>query len=411
MQDPIGISQREMREVMTETQTREWKALIQEEYDRIQSRWLRIHLWVAMGMAALVCGTEVLFFFLLRHMEITKGPASTYLVKYILAPTGLNLLAILAAVVILRRASGLRLRTYAMSLLFVLMCFFTYTAHNVFFSVCMVFALPILLTTAYGDLTLTTVTAAFCLLSKTVSDGLIRWDPSTPEKLSSSQQVVDFLLSLVILAAVYVGCVLMIRVEQAKNAISIRREVEKVQLMREAITDPLTGVWNRQGMERTFELMRQDISDAIYVLVILDLDNFKAINDTYGHQQGDQYLRELGRILAAVPKAKPFRFGGDEFCLLFRGMTVPEVKQACREIRDAYGKSGSNRHLHPLSISFGAAVFQKGFTAAELMGRADEALYQAKQKRGSFCLYEEEKRFSESDGPVGESMAEESLCR
>ncbi len=395
MQDPIGRSRKEMREEVTETQTQEWKVLIQEEYNRIQSKWLRVHLWVAIGMMAFVCIMEVLFFFLLRHMEIVKGPVSTYLIKYVLIPTGLNLLAILAAVVILRRASGLRLRTYAMSLLFVLMCFITYTAHNIFYSVCMIFVVPILLTTAYGDLKLTTVTAAFCILSKTISDCLIQWDPGAPEKFSSSQQIVDFLLSLVILAATYVGCVLMIRVEQAKNAVSIRREVEKMQLMREAITDPLTGIWNRQSMERTFELMRQDISDAIYVLVILDLDNFKAVNDTYGHQQGDQYLRELGRILAAVPKAKPFRFGGDEFCLLFRGKTVPEVKQACREIRDAFEKSGSNRHLRPLSISFGAAVFQKGFTAAELMGRADEALYRAKQKRGSFCLYEEEQHSAE----------------
>lgn len=395
MQDPIGISQREIWEEVAETQTQEWKALIQEEYDRIQSRWLRIHLGLAMGMAVLVCGMEILFFFLLRHMEIIEGDGSTYLIKYILMPTGLNLLAILAAVVILKVSSGLRLKTYAMSLLLTLMCFFTYTAHNVFFSVCMVFVVPILLTAAYGDLKLTTVTAAFCILSKVLSDCLIQWDPSTLGRFSSSQQVVDFLLSLVILAAVYGGCVLMIRVEQAKNAISIRREVEKTQLMREAITDPLTGVWNRQGMERTFELMRQDISDAIYVLVILDLDNFKAVNDTYGHQQGDQYLRELGRILAAVPKARPFRFGGDEFCLLFRGQSVPQVRQACREIRDAYAKCGSGRRLHPLSVSFGAAVFQKGMTSAELMGRADEALYQAKQKRGSFCLYEEENHSSE----------------
>lgn len=395
MQDPIGISRRGMQEEVAETQTQEWKALIQEEYDRIQSKWLRVHLWVAMGMMAFVCVMEGIFFFLLRYMEIAEGSASTYLVKYILVPTGLNLLTILTAVAILKWMSGLRLKTYAMSLLFVLMCFITYTAHNIFYSICMVFVVPILLTIAYGDLKLTTVTAAFCILDKTISDCLIQWDPGAPEKLGSSQQVADFLLSLVILAATYVGCVLMIRVEQAKNAVSIRREVEKVQLMQEAITDPLTGIWNRQGMERTFELMRQDISDAIYVLVILDLDNFKAVNDTYGHQQGDQYLRELGRILAAVPKAKPFRFGGDEFCLLFRGKTVPEVKQACREIQDAFKKSGSNRHLRPLSISFGAAVFEKGFTAAELMGRADEALYQAKQKRGSFCLYEEERHFSE----------------
>ena len=299
MQDPIGISRRGMQEEVAETQTQEWKALIQEEYDRIQSKWLRVHLWVAMGMMAFVCVMEGIFFFLLRYMEIAEGSASTYLVKYILVPTGLNLLTILTAVAILKWMSGLRLKTYVMSLPFVLMCFITYTAHNIFYSICMVFVVPILLTIAYGDLKLTTVTAAFCILSKTISDCLIQWDPGAPEKFSSSQQIVDFLLSLVILAATYVGCVLMIRVEQAKNAVSIRREVEKVQLMQEAITDPLTGIWNRQGMERTFELMRQDISDAIYVLVILDLDNFKAVNDTYGHQQGDQYLRELGGMSSA----------------------------------------------------------------------------------------------------------------
>ena len=157
-----------------------------------------------MGMMAFVCVMEGIFFFLLRYMEIAEGSASTYLVKYILVPTGLNLLTILTAVAILKWMSGLRLKTYAMSLLFVLMCFITYTAHNIFYSICMVFVVPILLTIAYGDLKLTTVTAAFCILGKTISDCLIQWDPGAPEKLGSSQQVADFLLSLVILAATYV---------------------------------------------------------------------------------------------------------------------------------------------------------------------------------------------------------------
>ncbi len=78
MQDPIGRSRKEMREEVTETQTQEWKVLIQEEYNRIQSKWLRIHLWVAIGMMAFVCIMEVLFFFLLRHMEIAEGSVSTY---------------------------------------------------------------------------------------------------------------------------------------------------------------------------------------------------------------------------------------------------------------------------------------------------------------------------------------------
>ena len=225
--------------------------MLRREYDRINAKWLNAHFRAGAGLAAFICLMEAVVYFALRWMGGMTASRSLYIGKYMLAPSGLNLLAVVAALWVKRSRLPLRAKIYTVSMALVFICCVTYTVHNIFPSLCMAFGVPIVLTTAYGDRVLTTMTAAGCILCKTLSDLLFHWDPEASSKLGTAEQNMDFTLSLVILAAVYVGCMVMISIEQEKNRISIQRELEKQHFQVEALTDSLTGVGNRQAVSYT----------------------------------------------------------------------------------------------------------------------------------------------------------------
>ena len=127
------------------------------------------------------------------------------------------------------------------------------------------------------------------------------------------------------------------------------------------------------------------------MFVMLDVDHFKHINDTYGHTVGDQYLQKLSDLLDAVPGAEAFRFGGDEFCLFVpRGLRRPGEGR-CMEVQESFRKSRVCRSHSQTTVSFGAARYEKGLAPSELVRRADKALYQAKVNRGTIKFYEAQK--------------------
>jgi len=157
------------------------------------------------------------------------------------------------------------------------------------------------------------------------------------------------------------------------------------QLREQAIHDPLTGLYNRLPLNEFFdrelrmaERNRQSIST-----VMADLDHFKAVNDTYGHQAGDEILREFGNLIRQSYRASDIycRYGGEEFLILLPDMTLEKACKRTEHLREAlaatpvvYGDS----QIH-VTASFGVAAFpQNGRTREELIAAADQALYAAK---------------------------------
>jgi diguanylate cyclase len=160
---------------------------------------------------------------------------------------------------------------------------------------------------------------------------------------------------------------------------------DRRRLYRASITDPLTGIQNRSGLRAAFERLSAADSDRDRWVVMLDLDNFKYINDTYGHPVGDRYLQQLSGVLSGIPDADPFRYGGDEFCLLLRDCSREEVDRLCQTIQSRFQASPICQEFCSLSISFGISTLNSDVSPAELIRRADTALYQAKETRGVIC--------------------------
>lgn len=157
-----------------------------------------------------------------------------------------------------------------------------------------------------------------------------------------------------------------------------------------AVTDELTKVYNRREMDNHFEkvFFRFQNLQIDYSLIILDLDNFKEINDSKGHLTGDKVLVDITEIIRNIVRKNDLvaRFGGDEFVLILE-CDVKIAKNTAERIRAAVEKHDFNIDNFPVTISLGLAEMQKGDKDIDsLLGRADKALYQAKQQgRNRIC--------------------------
>ncbi len=172
--------------------------------------------------------------------------------------------------------------------------------------------------------------------------------------------------------------------EQSNEIQKLKEELRRAK--EEASIDPLTGLRNRRSFERALSEFFRDYKKFGYPfsVIVIDLDDFKRINDTYGHLAGDKVLKELGNILRNYLRAKdvPARTGGEEFTIILPGITKKEalsVAERLRKVLENYTVEYENVKINP-TASFGVAeVTPEDDTPYEMIRRADENLYKAKR--------------------------------
>ncbi len=152
---------------------------------------------------------------------------------------------------------------------------------------------------------------------------------------------------------------------------------------KEAQHDALTGLLNRRSFDE--DLSKLDSAGIPYALLILDIDNFKQINDTYGHLVGDEVLKEVGEILRTYVRknTKAYRYGGEEFVVVLPGgdgKAANIVGERLREVVETKGlKLPNTTQILLFTASFGATTKKESESYKDVLQRADEALYEAKK--------------------------------
>lgn len=171
--------------------------------------------------------------------------------------------------------------------------------------------------------------------------------------------------------------------EAEERVRELEHELETVsELVRE---DQLTGALNRRGMEDTLEreFKRTDRAQTLISVALLDIDNFKLLNDTLGHQGGDEALIHLTKVIKETlrPSDSVARYGGEEFLIILpdTGMqaALEILERLQRELTKKYFLHNNERKL--ITFSAGVALRVEGEDKDDLIGRADKAMYHAKQ--------------------------------
>jgi diguanylate cyclase (GGDEF)-like protein len=174
--------------------------------------------------------------------------------------------------------------------------------------------------------------------------------------------------------------------QQARvNLLERRRlNVDLNEYKQKSLRDGLTGLFNRTAFD---SLLRENMAlsnktGASLALVIIDVDDFKEVNDTYGHVAGDRVLAGIGRILQAIlrPEDAACRYGGEEFAIPIQHATRHQATQVAEKIRGYIATCRFGDGLPCISVSVGCSVYLMDETPESFISRVDAALYEAKRK-------------------------------
>ncbi len=171
-----------------------------------------------------------------------------------------------------------------------------------------------------------------------------------------------------------------------KSNIAVFRQHQQLEQL--AATDRLTGLYNRIKLDEILqdELDRSRRFGHRFGLIIMDLDYFKEVNDTYGHQVGDETLIEVGELIMEHLRStdRAVRWGGEEFIMIYLETDRDEMLKLAEGLRQRI----ANHHFKTVgtkTASFGVTLYQDGDTKDSIIQRADKALYATKE-RGRNCV-------------------------
>lgn len=164
---------------------------------------------------------------------------------------------------------------------------------------------------------------------------------------------------------------------------SVRQDISNQKIIEElSITDPLTQLYNRLKLEEVFklEIQRADRYKIPFSVILLDIDHFKSVNDTYGHDIGDKTLIDVAKIIKSRSRTTDIagRWGGEEFMLIMPQTDTNAAFEHAQKLREAI----EQHHFEVVGTktsSFGVSSFTSGDTSKTVVKRADDALYDAKK--------------------------------
>ena len=153
-------------------------------------------------------------------------------------------------------------------------------------------------------------------------------------------------------------------------------------LVEQAITDPLTGAFNRRHLQSQLEadVGKAALAGRLHAIIAIDVDHFKTVNDRYGHAGGDEVLRRLVALIKGRKRDSDllFRTGGEEFVLLLPDTLVEQAEHLAQALR-ALVEGAELLPGHTITVSIGVSVQSPGQPAEHSVRHADQALYEAKR--------------------------------
>ena len=158
-----------------------------------------------------------------------------------------------------------------------------------------------------------------------------------------------------------------------------------------SMIDELTGLGNRRGCDQVFaDALKTQIGPGReFAVALVDIDNFKLVNDRWGHASGDDVIKSIGEAMtnAILESGAAFRYGGEEFAALLWVDDLNDLSQKMHHLRECCSMVSVPNEDHPITVSVGGTFVKQGETKRDVFERADAALYVSKQAGRNSCAF------------------------
>lgn len=347
----------------------------------IEARW-QLLVW---RTVIAICGvTFALSWILYGVHRVEKNIGSgLYMLEYIFIPMAIQIITLVVCYFMIKadNISNEKKNYVVIGLIFVSIGVISFTYYSIL-PLTMLPSLTIVATALFADQSLTVWSGVAVAILTTID--MVRYHFEHAGSVAGLDWV--GVLSIYLLLIILL-CVMVVIVNTHTKALmssvmgSYNRQVT---LMSELMIDPMTGLYNRRSFEDSLEKEIESVEQtgAKSYVTIFDIDHFKEVNDTYGHSNGDIVIKALCKMMKEKSKdmGLAFRYGGEEFVILFHDVELSKVMNVVEDIRTEFrcyyfhfmNKDG-------ITCSCGVAEYIKGESSKAWFNRADSALYQAKE--------------------------------
>jgi diguanylate cyclase (GGDEF)-like protein len=320
---------------------------------------------------------EILSFFTSHNRENSFD----YITQFIVVPSLVRLLLIAFAFLLNRIMK--RGNDYMIMILSSLFCYNVISTHSSIDYIMMMNVLPLLISMFYFK----KAHAVFACFSGIFTFYLLLW--FTPE-LNERASLTEYCIMPVILIGATMTCItIMERAHEMmsllKSATEAKQEllISNILMDKASRTDALTNLYNHKVFHEYLDIVLEQKSPAESLqLALIDIDNFKMVNDTFGHWVGDLILKRVAGTISDIvtPEDIAARYGGEEFAIILNGKTLVESYLTLEQIRSSIAAIiHTELDDKGVTVSIGLQDYRHGMTKEELFKGADSLLYQAKR--------------------------------
>lgn len=355
--------------------TGDYIKIAESELDKMQERSRKMHLSSHIRTTIMIFAFEIIYLLILA----IRGEVNFkyHVVWYAIVPSSLNFLLYLL-VRYLNNLPNFRFNKNAMLVLASGIQVFIYaTVHQFYIMVNASYLTTLFLSTIYDDKKMVRCTGILAIFGMLCSAFVIKYDPTYHV---TSADVFNFLaLTFTMLAARYIAeYVVTVNIDKRRKVNNVIQEKE--QYWNGLMIDTLSGLYSRNALRIFVDKLKAREDNEPICIAMIDIDRFKNINDTFGHQYGDEVIKHLGETIKKYYNlgVVAFRYGGEEILCMVEGEQMT-VKKIISEIKDSFTDL-CNTMLNNPNITFSAGISRadKSQTMAESLKQADMALYQAK---------------------------------
>lgn len=365
-----------------------------QEFGGTYEKWRRMLLHTNIVFVVFVFLIELLMFFMFLKSDMLEQSLQIYMLDFLILPTGANLL-ILAAGRAAKKFAGAdsEIINYIPAVQQVLICLVVASTHFYFKGTLCIFCLPLMTTVIFGERKMTYFIGALCsfallaaLLCRKFSEFALEDD---------SYILMDAIVAYAVLISAGILCNVLIRFQKEKSDIIQQGYIRQLEMHELLNKDQKTGLYGNNTFMNmlTSAVDSQETVPKPIAVAFIDIDNFKQVNDMYGHLKGDQVILHLAELMKKNETPEHFlaRFGGEEFAVIFCGDEVQRAFSFLENLRKEFEIKKYSFGGDGITISIGLAVREPGWTPEELFDYADAAMYESKsQGKNRTTVYKKE---------------------